>query len=86
LQVTAEMLENCRNTFSADGAHMEGVGPQSFGTLCNTVSYDANRNLNVSAYHHNAATESTEVWDKVTSGYMSTYENISWYIGVSECI
>jgi hypothetical protein len=59
---TAVYLITGHSTFSTDACHMEGIGPQSFGSLFNIVCYDCNRNLNVLIYMHDVGCESYETW------------------------
>lgn len=51
-----------RLTTTADAAHCQGIGPQSYGTTFEVVGYDANNNLVPLLFYHYIGTESEESW------------------------
>lgn len=54
-----------RMTSSADAAHCEGKGPQSYGTTFEVVTYDTNYNIVPIAFAHFVGAECHQYWSNV---------------------
>ena len=52
-------------TASADAAHCDGIGPQSYGTSFKVVGYDANNHLFPLVFAHFVGPESLQTWTQV---------------------
>ena len=63
--VASTLVKSCRMTCSADAAHCQGVGVQSYGTILRCAVYDANNHLNTICFAHFVGTESRELWGRV---------------------
>lgn len=63
--IARHMCDTGRKTCSADAAHCQGVGPQSYGTTFEVVSYDGNNHVTPLCFAHYVGTESAESWETV---------------------
>lgn len=63
--IAKHMCEFGRKTASADAAHCQGKGPQSYGTTFEVVLYDCNNQLTPICFSHSVGTEGRETWDFV---------------------
>lgn len=54
-----------RKTSTADAAHCEGVGPQSYGTTFEVMVYDSNHHVVPILFSHSVGSESEETWSHV---------------------
>ena len=59
----AERYVACgRKTTAADAAHCDGIGPQSYGTTFEVVTYDTNMHLLPLVFAHFVGVECYEYW------------------------
>ena len=65
--IASDFCESGRMTTSADAAHCQGCGPQSYGTTFEVVGYDATHNLVPLLFAHSVGTECEETWTIVFS-------------------
>ena len=63
--VATHMCATARMTCAADAAHCDGVGPQSYGTTCDVVAYDANNQLTLLVFAHSVGLECYDSWKMV---------------------
>lgn len=63
--IAEHMAQKCRKVSSADAAHCQGVGPQSYGTTFEMVLYDTNNHLVPIWFMHSVGTECAEVWEVI---------------------
>lgn len=63
--VATQYCQYGRKTASADAAHCEGIGPQSYGTTFEVVTYDANNHLLPVFFGHFVGAECYEYWKTV---------------------
>ncbi|PXF40085.1 hypothetical protein BWQ96_10211 [Gracilariopsis chorda] len=63
--VAAAYCQYGRRTAAADAAHCDGVGPQSYGTTFEVVTYDTNMHLLPLLFAHFIGTEDYGTWEKV---------------------
>ena len=63
--VASHICATGRMTASADAAHCDGIGPQSYGTTFEVVSYDANNHLFPLVFAHFVGAECLETWTRV---------------------
>lgn len=54
-----------RKTAAADACHCDGIGPQSYGTLFEVVTYDANNHILPLVFAHFVGSECEEYWTSV---------------------
>lgn len=65
--VACQYIREGRNTCAADAAHCDGVGPQSYGTTFEVVTYDTNMHLLPLLFAHFVGAECHEYWHRVFS-------------------
>lgn len=63
--VANRYVELGRKTAAADAAHCDGVGPQSYGTSFEVVTYDTNMHLLPLVFAHFIGPENNDNWKKV---------------------
>lgn len=62
---STHFLQTARMTTTADAAHCQGIGPQSYGTMLQAAVYDANNHICPLVFAHSVRTECQEAWKPV---------------------